>query len=150
MPHPHETLLKFGYPDTVVHEGAHWAVMVRPAQATLGALVVACKEDARAFSAISAAAHAELKPTVERVETCLKKAFAWDKINWLALMMIDPQVHFHVLPRYAGERSFGGLTFADPGWPAAPVIGHAPALGPTTIADLTQHLRRLWAAYDAR
>jgi len=28
------------------------------------------------------------------------------------LMMVDPDVHFHVLPRYAQSRSFAGREFA--------------------------------------
>jgi diadenosine tetraphosphate (Ap4A) HIT family hydrolase len=141
---PNVTMTKFGYPATVIAETAHWSVQVRPAQATLGALVLVCKEPAAAFSDISAAAHADMKPLVERIERCLRKAFAYDRINWLMLMMVDPDVHFHILPRYAAARSFGGLEFTDPGWPAVPNVGFNPALGPTTLADLTAHLKRVW------
>jgi diadenosine tetraphosphate (Ap4A) HIT family hydrolase len=144
MATPNATMTKFGYPGSLIAETAHWCVQVRPAQATLGALVLVCKEPVTAFAAISPAAHAEMKPLVECIERCLKKAFAYDKINWLMLMMVDPDVHFHVLPRYAGRRVFGGVEFADPGWPAAPNIGHNPPLGATTLADLTAHLKRVW------
>lgn len=145
MATPNVTMSKFGYPASVIAETACWSVQVRPAQATLGALVLVCKEPAAAFSDISAQAHAEMKALVEQIERCLKKAFAYDKINWLMLMMVDPDVHFHVLPRYAGPRAFGGLDFTDPGWPAAPNIGFNPPLGPTTLADLAAHLKRVWA-----
>jgi diadenosine tetraphosphate (Ap4A) HIT family hydrolase len=138
-------MTKFGYPQSLIAETAHWTVQLRPAQATLGALVLVCKEPVAAFSDMSAEAHAGMKPLVERIERCLKKAFAYDKINWLMLMMVDPDVHFHVLPRYADKRVFGGLEFSDPGWPAAPAIGFNPPLGPTTLADLTAHLKRVWA-----
>lgn len=145
MSAPNATMAKFGYPATVVAETAHWSVQVRGAQATLGALVVVCKEPALAFSAISAGAHADLGPVVGRVERCLRKAFDYDKINWLMLMMVDPEVHFHVLPRYAAGRAFGGLDFTDPGWPAAPALAHANPLGPTTLSDLVAHLQRVWS-----
>ena len=144
MATPNVTMSKFGYPATLIAETPHWSVQLRPAQATLGALVLVCKEPATAFSQISAPAHADMKPMVDRIERCLKKAFAYDKINWLMLMMVDPDVHFHVLPRYAGPRSFGSLEFTDPGWPAAPDIGFSPPLGSTTLADLTAHLKRVW------
>jgi diadenosine tetraphosphate (Ap4A) HIT family hydrolase len=39
------------------------------------------------------------------------------KINYLMLMMVDPHVHFHVLPRYEGDRSHGGIEVVDAGWP---------------------------------
>lgn len=138
------TMTKFGYPATVIAETLLWSVQVRPAQATLGALVLVCKEPVPAFSDISTQAHADMKALVEWIERCLKKAFTYDKINWLMLMMVDPDVHFHVLPRYAAPRAFGGLDFTDPGWPAAPNIGFNPPLGPTTLSDLTAHLKRVW------
>ena len=54
----------------------------------------------------------------------MRAAFACDKLNYLMLMMVDPDVHFHVLPRYAVEREFGGVRFTDPGWPKVPNLGH--------------------------
>jgi len=38
------------------------------------------------------------------------------------LMMVDPDVHFHVLPRYAKERNYEGLRFEDKSWPGPPDI----------------------------
>ena len=146
MSEPNETMRKFGWPQTEIAATQYWSVQVRPAQATLGALVVICREPVRALSAASPAAHADLKPVIDRVERCLKSAFNYDKINWLLLMMVDPDVHFHVLPRYAAERRFGGLAFADPGWPAAPALAHANPLGPATLDELAVHLRGLWQA----
>ena len=56
----HATLLKFGYPGTVLHESAFWCVLRRPQQVTLGALVLCAKSDAPTFSQLPAAAFAEL------------------------------------------------------------------------------------------
>src|SRR3546814_9403513 len=60
-----------------------------------------------------------------------------DLINYLMLMMVDPHVHFHVLPRYDGERSGAGLTVADAGWPAQPDLRQAVKLGDAEVAALT-------------
>ena len=99
---PHETLLKFNYPNTLLREYQHWAVLLRPKQVTVGSLVLICTEDARSFPAISAGGVAQEMQTVTRdIETTLKQILAFDKINYICLMMVDPQVHFHVLPRYA-------------------------------------------------
>ena len=43
------TIDKFGYPATLVREYQHWLVLVRPAQVTLGSLVLAAKSDATAY-----------------------------------------------------------------------------------------------------
>ena len=113
-------MTKFGYPDTLVHNYVHWAVLLRPQQATLGALVLVCKDAAQAFADISAGAFGELQRVIGDTEAALSTFRPYQKINYLMLMMVDPDVHFHVLPRYAETQSFGGVSYADRGWPAAP------------------------------
>ena len=54
------TIEKFGYPGSLIREYDHWVVLLRPAQVTLGSLVLAAKSDATAFSALPADAFAEL------------------------------------------------------------------------------------------
>lgn len=109
------TIEKFGHPATLIAEYDHWVVLLRPAQPTLGALVLAAKSNATAFGDLPAEAHAELKTATAAIEAALSHAVGYAKINYLMLMMVDPQVHFHVLPRYEGERSGAGLTVADAG-----------------------------------
>ena len=72
-----------------------------------------------------AAAHAELKTVTATIEAALAKAVDYGKINYLMLMMVDPHVHFHVIPRYEGSRSAAGLTICDAGWPGQPDLGSA-------------------------
>ena len=140
-----ETIAKFGYPATLIAEYDHWVVLLRPAQPTLGALVLAAKSDAKAFGDLPAAAHAELKVATAAIETALGQAVGYAKINYLMLMMVDPHVHFHVLPRYEGERSGAGLTVADAGWPAQPDLGQAVKLDDAQIAALTGWLKPYFA-----
>lgn len=139
------TIEKFGFPATLVAELEHWVVLLRPAQPTLGALVLAAKSDATAFGDLSAAAHAELKVATSAIETALGKAVGYAKINYLMLMMVDPHVHFHVLPRYDGERSGAGLTVADAGWPGQPDLGQAVKLDDAQIAALVGWLKPYFA-----
>ncbi len=119
------TIEKFGYPATLIAEFTHWVVLLRPAQPTLGSLVLAAKGDATAFGDLPAEAHAELKSVTATIEAALGKAVDYAKINYLMLMMVDPHVHFHVIPRYDGERSAAGMTVADAGWPGQPDLGKA-------------------------
>ena len=65
---------------------------------------------------------------VREIEHALKAVFDYEKINYLMLMMVDPNVHFHVIPRYSEPRSACGLTVPDPGWPALPQLGEAQEL----------------------
>ena len=139
-----ETIAAFGYPETLIAEYPEWVVMLRGQQVTLGALVLACKEPAVAFADIGAAAFAGLAVATRDIEAALGDGFAYDKLNYLMLMMVDPHVHFHVLPRYSGEREFAGVRFADPGWPAVPNLGAVTELDPEQRAALTGFLRQRW------
>ncbi|PBN43183.1 HIT family protein [Sphingobium sp. D43FB] len=120
-----DTIKKFGWPASLIAEFAHWVVLLRPAQPTLGSLVLAAKSDATAFGDLPAEAHAELKIVTGAIEAALRAAVGYQKINYLMLMMVDPYVHFHVLPRYEGERSGGGMTVRDAGWPGQPDLSAA-------------------------
>ena len=140
-----DTIAKFGHPATLIAEYDHWVVLLRPAQPTLGALVLAAKSDATAFGDLPAEAHAELKVATAAIEAALTQAVGYAKINYLMLMMVDPHVHFHVLPRYDGERSGAGLTVADAGWPAQPDLGQAVKLGDAEVAALTGWLKPYFA-----
>jgi diadenosine tetraphosphate (Ap4A) HIT family hydrolase len=119
------TAKKFGYPDTLVKRYEHWLLLVRPAQPTLGSLVLLCTDDAHRFGDISTEAVTELKRATADLETALSGLFEYDKVNYLMLMMVDPDVHFHVLPRYEQDRSYGGIEFSDSAWPGPPDITHA-------------------------
>ena len=135
------TIEKFGWPATLVKEFGHWVVLLRPAQPTLGSLVLAAKSDATAFGALPAEAHAELSVVTAAIEAALSDFTGYAKLNYLMLMMVDPHVHFHVIPRYEGAREWGGLEFIDAGWPAVPQLGEAVALTGEQIDALAGELR---------
>jgi len=137
----HATMVKFGHPDSVIRDYAHWVLQLRPKQATLGSLVLIARSEATAFGDLSAPAFAELGTAVAEIETALGGLFAPEKMNYLMLMMMDPHVHFHVLPRYGAPRDFAGVSFADPGWPGPPDLGHAAAAEAATLAALGDALR---------
>ena len=140
-----ETIIKFGYPATLIAEFDHWVVLLRPAQPTLGALVLAAKSDATAFGDLPGEAHAELKIATAAIEAALGSAVGYARINYLMLMMVDPHVHFHVLPRYEGERGAAGLTVADAGWPGQPDLGQAVKLDDDAVAALSDWLKPYFA-----
>jgi diadenosine tetraphosphate (Ap4A) HIT family hydrolase len=136
----HATLQKFGYPATLIKELEHWAIVLRPAQATFGALVLIAKSDATSFATLPDAAYAELRQVTGLIESGLKRFRPFNKINYLAFMMVDPHVHFHVLPRYAEAQLFNGTTFVDPGWPALPDMKCANPHSPETAVMLHKAL----------
>ncbi|WBO22164.1 HIT family protein [Sphingomonas abietis] len=138
------TITKFGYPATLIREYRHWLVLLRPAQPTLGSLVLAARSDATAFGDLPPEAHAELALVTRAIETALATAVSHDKLNYLMLMMVDPHVHFHVIPRYEGSRARGGAVFTDAGWPKLPDLGAAITLDAAAVADLVGWLGGSW------
>lgn len=141
----HQTLEKFGYPATLLKDFKHWCVLLRPSQATLGALVLVSKSNATSLATLPVEAFAELHNCCNAIENALRQFRNFDKLNYLALMMVDPQVHFHVLPRYATEQLFEGVTFTDTAWPGPPDLKAATALTDATRNSLHQALSTAFA-----
>jgi diadenosine tetraphosphate (Ap4A) HIT family hydrolase len=139
-----ETIRRFGYPATLIAEYPHWLVLLRPAQPTLGSLVLAAKSDALSFSGLPTEAFVDLAHAVAAIEAALQAKVRYAKINYLMLMMVDPHVHFHVIPRYDGERQAAGLSIADTGWPKLPVLGDAVELDQGQIEALVEWLKEDW------
>ena len=138
------TIEKFGWPATLIAEFDHWLVLLRPAQPTLGSLVLAAKSDATAFAGLPGEAHAELKRVTGAIEAALARFTGYARLNYLMLMMVDPHVHFHVIPRYEGAREWGGVSFPDAGWPALPQLGEAVKLEPAQREALVAELKALF------
>ncbi len=141
---PNKTMATFGYPATLIHEYDHWCVLLRPAQVTLGSLVLACKDTAQRFSDISPAAFAEQATVVGDIERVLGEFVSFEKMNYMMLMMVDPDVHYHVLPRYSEPRTFADVEFVDAGWPGLPALGSPTATSDEQNAALLERLKELW------
>lgn len=141
---PNQTMKAFGYPATLIADYTHWCVLLRPAQVTLGSLVLVCKDPAQRFSDISPAAFAEQAQVVSDIERVLGEFVRFEKMNYMMLMMVDPDVHYHVLPRYAEPRLFDGLEFVDAGWPALPALGAPTVTTDAQNAALLTALKALW------
>ena len=122
------TIAKFGWPHTLVCEFTNW-------------LVLAAKSDATAFGELPGEAHAELKQVTSAIEAALARAVGYARLNYLMLMMVDPQVHFHVIPRYEGTLEWNLREFVDVGWPRLPDLGHAVALEGVELEALTSWLK---------
>lgn len=139
------TMRKFGAPQTIIRQYQYWSVMLRPAQATLGALVLAAHEPAEAFSQLSPESFTELHSITGQIESALTKAFQYDKINYLMLMMVDPDVHFHVIPRYAQPRQFADREFIDAGWPAMPNLGQINKTDAAINQRIMNYIQSCWS-----
>ena len=135
------TIVKFGYPATLLRELDHWVVLLRPAQVTLGSLVLAAKSEATAYGDLPREAFAEQGDAVALIERALAAFTRYERINYLMLMMVDPNVHFHVIPRYSEPRDWNGIEFPDAGLAgSAPARRRDPAVGRANRSDGSPNL----------
>lgn len=141
-----KTIENFGYPSILIKEYENWVVMLRPKQITLGCLVLAEKSAAISYGEITDDALMEQKKIVQDIELNLKNQFGAEKFNYLMLMMVDPNVHFHVIPRYSEEKEFSGKKFTDPNWSSPPDMGNIHDLSENQTEELLQTLRESWVS----
>ncbi|MFC3187376.1 adenylyltransferase/cytidyltransferase family protein [Shewanella intestini] len=121
---PHSTLRTFDYPASLIKSYQHWHLLLRPDQPTLGSMVLVCKESVHHYSKISTAAAEEQKQIISDVESVLKYRFDCNKVNYLMLMMVDPAVHFHIVPRYEFPVEFCDQEYLDSNWPKPPSLSN--------------------------
>jgi len=138
------TIRKFGYPATLLKELDHWVILLRPAQVTLGALVLAAKSDATAYGQLPREAFSEQAEAIARIEAALASYCQYERINYLMLMMVDPNVHFHVIPRYEHSRRWHDQEFADAGWPGPPRLESAIKLSDEEVRELAGELSKIF------
>jgi glycerol-3-phosphate cytidylyltransferase len=144
---PNKTLEKFGYPDSLVKSYQHWHVLLRPGQPTIGSLILICRESITQYSEISTDAMIEQKLIVSHIEHVLSKRFSFSKINYLMLMMVDPAVHFHVIPRYQHTVEFCDQSYSDSQWPNPPNLADDIALDKVYRLELLKTLRNDFSAH---
>lgn len=140
----HETLTKFGAPENVIKKYKHWSVLLRPKQVTIGSLVMICNGNATSFADICSEAFVEQEHIVKDIEHVLHALFEFEKINYLMLMMVDPHVHYHVIPRYHETRKFEGTIFSDTGWPALPDLAYSHDIDDNVFKSLRATLIESW------
>jgi diadenosine tetraphosphate (Ap4A) HIT family hydrolase len=140
------TLQKFGYPERVIREYEHWALLIRPVQVTLGSVIIASKSEATSFGALRPEEMAEWPGIVRAFESVASRQFGAEKFNYLALMMVDPNPHFHGIPRYRAPVAFQGYSFKDELFPKPPALDVVNDCPQDTLEALHGFLRPLFAS----
>tara|TARA_Y100000768_G_C23975935_1_gene683056 strand:- start:1150 stop:1587 length:438 start_codon:yes stop_codon:yes gene_type:complete len=129
-------LKKFEFPNSVIKEYEHWYWLLRPEQITLGSSIIIVKEYCPALSSLQEEKFSELFYIYKEVEKTLKNLFDFDKINYLMLMMKDPTLHYHVIPRYKNEKDFKGVSFFDISYPSPPDFKYSNNYSVATFDDI--------------
>lgn len=115
----------FRLDELTVVQSDRWVLSVRPGQITLASMVISSSRGALSFAGLDAVDGADLVALTGRAETAAQEAFGAVRLNLVCLMMKDPIVHFHVLPRYDQAVQRYGQRWEDTDWPGPPTISAA-------------------------
>jgi diadenosine tetraphosphate (Ap4A) HIT family hydrolase len=110
---------------TISDEGG-WTISVRPGQITLGAMVISSSSGLLDFQDLDEDTSVGLSTAFALAEQLAKERLGAVRVNLVCLMMKDPVVHFHVLPRFDRPVERYGRTWEDADWPGPPTFGPAP------------------------
>lgn len=133
-------LKKFGYSSNLIEEYKYWLWLLRPEQITLGSSILITKEHYCNYSDLPKSCFEEFEIVVKNVESVLKSTFDYDRINYLMLMMNDPSVHYHVIPRYNNEKIFIDKSFKDVGFPGVADLSY---INITTLQERNEIINEL-------
>lgn len=111
------TIFTFGHPETTIKIFKHWVLMIRLKQTTIGSLVVVARSEETNLGKLSEDEWRDFSIVTHELENMLRIAFGAEKFNYFALMMKDPHVHFHIIPRYSKPVIFDGKEYLDKDWP---------------------------------
>lgn len=111
---------KFKVKKMMIYESDYWIWSLRPEQVTIGAGILSLKREVFSLSNLKEEEFKNLYDIIPIIEDSLSKTFDYDIMNYLMLMMVDNQVHYHIIPRYKKEIKYLDRTWVDLGWPKAP------------------------------
>jgi diadenosine tetraphosphate (Ap4A) HIT family hydrolase len=117
---------KFRITDLHVASVGTWRISVRPAQVTLGSMIVSLAADVSSLATMNEAEAADLGRALSLTDRLARSAFGAVRTNALCLMMQDPIVHFHILPRYPEAQYAFGQNWIDREWPRPPQLQSEP------------------------
>lgn len=131
---------KFLIEELMIYETNYWSWSLRPVQATLGAGILSLKRECLIFSELNQEEFSDLNNIIKVIEPTLKYIFNYDIMNYLMLMMIDRQVHYHVIPRYESNIDFKGKFWIDKGWPGIPDL-NGEKLDMNKLKDICDYIK---------
>lgn len=105
-----------------VLETGYWVLSVRPGQLTLGSMVLSSARGVLHFAELNQEEGQSLAYMLGLAEKTARELFGAVRINAVCLMMKDPVIHFHLLPRYDQSLERYGTQWMDSDWPGPPVF----------------------------
>lgn len=137
---------KFKIEQLLIATHAGWRISLRPSQTTLGSLVVSCRSGTPRVESLDEEAQASLGVVLAVCDRVLRQTYDCELVNYLALMLVDPIVHFHVIPRYSGPAERFGMKWTDADWPKPPALGDANPVSEAVLGAIASELQPPFSA----
>tara|TARA_Y100000741_G_C18206497_1_gene539847 strand:+ start:498 stop:935 length:438 start_codon:yes stop_codon:yes gene_type:complete len=138
-------LKKFKYPESLIAENNYWYILLRPDQSTYCSMILISKDAKNhSFSNLNINEQEKMFTSLKSIEKVCYEKLKCEKINFLAYMMIDPIVHFHIFPRYKDLRVFENINYYDPGFPGVVDLNHINSINQKHYQLLVLYLRGLF------
>jgi diadenosine tetraphosphate (Ap4A) HIT family hydrolase len=115
---------KFNLNELIVYQGTFWTWSLRTPHPTLGSSILFLNKPKNSLSEISDEENVEFLKIIKIIEFTLKLEFNYSKINYFCLMMFDPFVHFHIVPRYHTQYSYNNSFYIDDNYPKLPDLNN--------------------------
>lgn len=108
---------RFSKPELLIKQGKYWSIVFRESTTTLGNCVIICNRQCSSMGELTPVESAEFPDICKWYEDKIKRLYNCEKFNYVAMMMKEEFVHFHVIPRYSKPVEKYGLTWIDEDWP---------------------------------
>jgi ATP adenylyltransferase len=142
---------KGGYGKLII-EKTNWKIFLAPSQRYMGTCVIAIKRHCSNLSELNNAEWIEFSKIVKEMEYVLDNIFKPTLFNWSCFKNAafreekpNPEVHWHLIPRYKFETEFNGIKFNDPdfGYIPQPITREIPEkIMEKMVEDIRTYLRR--------
>ncbi|MCK9150342.1 HIT family protein [Methanobacterium alcaliphilum] len=125
-----------GYYGTQIYEFDKWILYLAPSQRYFGTCVLALKRQCRDLMDLNQSEWLEFGEIVKLLEESLTSLFQPDLFNWSCFKNSafrsdnpEPEIHWHLMPRYKNPVTFNGTIFEDPdfGYIPQPITKTIPA-----------------------
>lgn len=122
----------------IIHQFNHWTLSYRKRQVTHYSLMLFANSNAKKISALESDLKESLGETISIIEHGLEIISKPKIINVQSVMLVDPHVHFHIIPRYQEKEK-------DPFWPDIADIKHDMNL---TTAQREEQINQLRSQFN--
>ena len=114
---------RFSKPELMIKQWNYWSIIFRESTTTLGNCIFICNRECATFSDLTTEEMAEFPELCKWYEDKIKDLYGAVKFNYVAMMMKEEFVHFHVIPRYDKKVEKYGLVWEDIDYPKGTKLG---------------------------